>query len=159
NDFGSMYLRAVEHVFKRLDRLVDNGRLTEPEADGIYHDLVNRALDAAGIIEYQSSRGIPLPPGMAKSIIPDAAKDARETPDDTGAPTIGDEELDARVYRQAQPLRPEEVLAGLPRGNAEAAARGPGRSARDNARPRPVGPNGGQPEAFGLADPDETPRR
>lgn len=123
---GGLYRDAVGPVVrKRLQSLIDraNDPLSPADSDRLYADLTNRALDAAGVLDYMSSRSLaPLQDFWAKALIREAATQARRVADAYHIPSPA-EEFDARVHRSTVTIRPEESLVRLS-GDAGATAAG-----------------------------------
>jgi hypothetical protein len=123
---GGLYATAENAVFRGLDRLVNSAEITQEHADSIYSDLINRALDSGGVIDYMSSRDLADVPG-ARDIIREAADRVQRA-----AQTFFDakprEDANARSDRSADTIRPDESMARLSEGIRQPAA---GRSGRE----------------------------
>lgn len=122
--------RAAEgEVYSQLFTRYEDGRVDRDAANMAYADLINRALDRGGVIDYMGSRDPASLVPDAERIIAAAGDRVQRAADQIGIPQP--EDSDARLYRSAATVRPEESLSRLPRGDGEAAAAGPGRATGD----------------------------
>jgi hypothetical protein len=122
------YAKVGEVVRDRLQKFVDNRVISAELAGRLYADLVNRALNAARVTEYISSRSSPLNAGLLKSLLRDAAIALRG--DLTPAM---ERDLNGRIAQSTLTVRPDEAMGRLARRTEDAMAAG-----------RPVGPGGDQ---------------
>jgi hypothetical protein len=104
-----LYDAAAMAVTRRLMKI----EMTDAKANYIHADLVNRALDAAGLIDYMSSRRVALPDALTKNIIRDAVAEVHRMADEAGVPLPGKEEVDARIHRSTLTVRPDESMGRL----------------------------------------------
>lgn len=123
NAVGEAAKAAANSVGNRLWQAIKNGLVTRQDAERLHNDLINRALDGAGVIDYMSSHSLrPLPEFWARHVIAEASRAA-----DLGLVTP--EDMNARLHRSTVAVRPEEILGGLSQGAGEPAAGRPGREA------------------------------
>jgi hypothetical protein len=132
-DLALAYQDANKIVRSALQMQTLAGKISPAEFDRLQADLVNRALDAAGIIDYVGTRApSELSERVRQSIISRAAKEAG---DNTGLrlEPLTDGEIRARLDRSALVSRPDEAMArisgiapGAEQRGSEAAAPGSG---------------------------------
>jgi hypothetical protein len=122
--------RVVNQALKAQQRL---GKIDAYDHDMLQADLTNRALDAAGLTHYLSSRpSDPLSGVVQRSILRRAAESAAGNARRYGLSLKSGDALDAGLDRSALVSGPDEIMAGLSRPNAESAGepgseiRGPG---------------------------------
>lgn len=103
---------AVEVVRSSLMMQVLGNKIPAREADLLYHDMINRALDAAGVIDYVSSRTPDtLSNKVYRSIIERAAMKAAERAANHWGLDTGD--VRGNLDRSTNAVQPDEGMARL----------------------------------------------
>lgn len=108
---------TAQPIREALESTVRSGQLDRQEAAHIGHDILGRALDAAGLIHYVSSRDLaPLSPSVVKNLIAEGATSARLIasfqPDRAVPRFVPDEDLNNAVLdRSASVVGPDEAMA------------------------------------------------
>lgn len=95
---AAAYEEARKTILPTFRKMVDDGRLAAAQANLTFNDAVSRLLDAAGVVNYVSSRQLPAP---VRAFL-------RDTMKEMGQDAAG-------IDRRTQSVRPEEGIASLPR--------------------------------------------
>lgn len=126
--------RVVEQAVDKAEKAGEIGR---KDVEPLYADLTNRALNAAGIIEYRGPYGaMPLSEAAARSIVNRGAQTAVGNARKFGL-QLDAREINARLDRSTTPVSVADSLAAIPREHAEGVAKlrgGVNRTDADRAR-------------------------
>lgn len=118
--YGAAY--AVVTPALRMQAL--GNKISTEEVHRIHADLINRALDAAGIIDYVGTRQPQeLAPKVRDSIVSRAAEAASVTAEKHLGFRQRDQGIDDRLYRSTLAISPDQAMAGLPRVPGAGAAK------------------------------------
>jgi hypothetical protein len=141
---------AANPISEALYGAFQSGRLSREDGLRAEHDLLGRALDAAGIIHYASSRDAGLlPDGATRNLIAEAAQRAQMMAafrrQDAPAFTPPENVSNAVLDRSTQPIGYDEAMARASSPHAGSAAG------------RPVGAGGGGERGAGVGGEGEGP--
>lgn len=160
-------VNALQKIHDSVGRVVDQALETAEKAGEIgpedrwplYADLTNRALDAAGIVEYRGPYGtIPLSEAAARSIVNRGAQTAVGNARKFGL-QLDAREINARLDKSTKPVSVADSLAAISREHAEGVAKlreGVNRTDADRGadQSRPTEPEAEAVSLFNAQRPD-----